>query len=149
MTDGVPAFPRIQPIDGFPKIIPTAGSTEVLRGVTQKEVIITNPFLFSMFPKFYEHDFLPDTSGGADFITFLAANLASCGLNRVATLVNAVIANRSGADDTYSFYYWNATTDEVFFNVADYSVPNKTAIDPLITPFKAIIFTSGLSSNHI
>lgn len=129
MIEGVPEFPQISPISGFPKIISSSGSTEVLRGVTEKEVILTNPFLFSMFPKFYEHDFLPDTSSTPDFITFLATELASHGLNRVATLFNAVISNRSGSDDTFSFYYWNATTDEIFFNVEDYSVPNKTAIE--------------------
>lgn len=110
----------------FPKFLKSKGSVEVLRGTVPEEVIIVNPIMQASSCLNFEHDFLWESSEGNPFYTSLIQTTIPPEINRIATLIEVMIHNRSGANDDYTWYLWNATTNDVLIEVADTTINNKT-----------------------
>lgn len=119
MINGIPSIPSL------PKLIASQGSTEVLRGVSTNEIIISNPLLLATGEVIFEHDFTWDCSANIYYIGLTQTTIPT-NLNRVATLIEVTIHNRSGANDDYSWYLWNANTGEVLKDVDGVTINNKT-----------------------
>ena len=125
MIEGVPDLPSIPLISGFPKFIKSSGTTDVLRGISDQEIMISNPLMLAMGEVIFEHDFTWDAASNIYYIGLTQFTIPE-NLNRVATLIEVTIHNRSGANDDFSWYLWNANTGEVLKDVAATNINNKT-----------------------
>ncbi|TET75166.1 MAG: hypothetical protein E3J56_01070 [Candidatus Aminicenantes bacterium] len=108
-----------------PDLIRSKGVVRVDRGLVVQEVIVVNSLLEASVRLEFEHDFFFDTTEAVPMYVGMIQSAIPEELNRIATLIECQIMNRSGADDTYSFYLWNSTTDEILWTIEDAAIVNK------------------------
>lgn len=108
-----------------PDLIRSKGVVKVERGLVVQEVIVINPIMQALVRLDFEHDFFFDTTEEVPMYIGMIQTVIPEELNRIATLIECQIMNRSGSDDTYSFYLWNSTTDEILWTIEDAAITNK------------------------
>ncbi len=116
---GIKGMPTI------PDLISAKGVVKVERGLVVQEVVVVSPIVEFTNRINFEHDFFWTATEGDPIWMALVQTTTPEELNRIATLVEISIMNRSGADDIYSWYLWNATTEEILLTVEDVAITNK------------------------
>ena len=127
MISKIPGIPDISQISGISQLLSSRGTVAVERGSTTSEVIILNPTMTATSCLNFEHDFLWTSSAGNPFYSALTQSVIPKNVNRVATLIEVMILNRSGANDVYTWYLWNANTNETLIEITDTTINNKTS----------------------
>ncbi len=117
-------LPKIPSIPKFPKLLKQTSAVEVKRGVSENEIVIISPFAHIFSGPTFEHDFTWDCDDTIYFLSWQCIDPPSY-VNFICTLVSVKIHNRSGADDIFKWYLYNATTDDVLYDMDGYSLPNK------------------------
>ena len=118
----------IKGIPGIPGLLRTRKTAKVIKGFGMQDAIILNPVMEATSCLNFEHDFLWTASDVNPFYISLTQSIIPKELNRVATLIEVMILNRSGANDIYDWYLWNGTTGETLLTVENTTIDNKTFI---------------------
>lgn len=117
-------------IIGMPKVpdlIRSKGVVKVDRGLGVQEVVFTGPVMQARLSLVFDHDLYWVTSPtNLMYIGFTQAVIPQ-ELNRIATLIELNIHNRTGSSSSYTWYLGNLSTGEVLKEAEDFEIVDRGA----------------------